>query len=432
MKKLLSAILAAAVLLTVNVTAYAASKPTPVSVSFSSQEPITVVEHTSGDWLYDFDEEEYYYYNVNDSLYQEGNAITVTYSDNSAVVYTCINYQEYDEFLDDYADYLVFADDDYNMVEFQLVDDQDYSHWEAGNTYTLSLLVGKAACDVEVTVVESPVASMRVITPDGGDVTVKENTHGFVDSFDYEDEEDVGTMYYYNYYEDEIVCALGNQLEVTYKDGSVETYDVEISEVYIPFFDATIEFYSFVDENGDALEIELSSMQEYEFWVTGEEYAITLTYMGAELEIPFTITPGSPWVMQDDVWYYIVDDIAQDGWIKDGGKWYFFDEYCEMQTGWIKDGNNWYFLKANGAMATGWVKDGSNWYYMNKSGVMQKGWQKIGGCWYYFNSGGAMATGWVKSGGKWYYMDSNGKMLANTTRKINGKTYTFNASGVMQ
>ena len=47
------------------------------------------------------------------------------------------------------------------------------------------------------------------------------------------------------------------------------------------------------------------------------------------------------------------------------------------------------------------------------------------------NSSGDMRTGWLKSGGKWYYLDpSSGTMLANTSRKIGGKTYKFDKNGV--
>ena len=37
---------------------------------------------------------------------------------------------------------------------------------------------------------------------------------------------------------------------------------------------------------------------------------------------------------------------------------------------------------------------------------------------------------WVKTKKKYYYLNKNGVMLANTTRKIKGKKYRFNASGV--
>ena len=118
------------------------------------------------------------------------------------------------------------------------------------------------------------------------------------------------------------------------------------------------------------------------------------------------------------------------GWLNVDGSWYYYDQNGNMKTGWVYSGGKWYYLKSDGAMATGWVQTGGKWYFMNKSGAMQTGWVKSGGKCYYMNSNGAMATGWLKDGGKWYYLNSSGAMLANTSKKINGKTYKFNGSGV--
>ena len=41
-----------------------------------------------------------------------------------------------------------------------------------------------------------------------------------------------------------------------------------------------------------------------------------------------------------------------------------------------------------------------------------------------------IAGKWLELDGKWYYLDADGVMLANTSRKIGGKVYSFNSSGV--
>ncbi len=46
------------------------------------------------------------------------------------------------------------------------------------------------------------------------------------------------------------------------------------------------------------------------------------------------------------------------------------------------------------------------------------------------NKSGVMQTGWLKDAGNWYYLDAHGKMLKSVTRKIDGKSYTFDAHGV--
>ncbi|MBR3202834.1 MAG: N-acetylmuramoyl-L-alanine amidase family protein, partial [Solobacterium sp.] len=140
------------------------------------------------------------------------------------------------------------------------------------------------------------------------------------------------------------------------------------------------------------------------------------------------------------------------GWHKnDDGSWYFCDNKGETVKGWLSDGGKWYFMdKETGIMQTGWVKDGSTWYYMSGSGAMVTGWQKVGDTWYFFKSSGAMAANewcegyWLNANGSWTYQpkgswkknnqgwwfgDTSGWYAKNTTQKIDGTNYKFNAAG---
>ncbi|OAT81613.1 hypothetical protein A6P54_12630 [Bacillus sp. MKU004] len=119
------------------------------------------------------------------------------------------------------------------------------------------------------------------------------------------------------------------------------------------------------------------------------------------------------WVEVDGKWYFFNSSgAAQAGWVKDAGKWYYMNKDYKMATGWVKDAGKWYFLSSSGAMKTGWVKDKNTWYYLNASGVMQTGWVKVSNKWYYMNSSGAMQTGWVKIDNKWYKFDKNGVWIS--------------------
>ena len=166
-------------------------------------------------------------------------------------------------------------------------------------------------------------------------------------------------------------------------------------------------------------------------------------------------TDGSPvtgWLKDKGVWYYLTPGTGKmvTGWKKIGSTWYYFDASGAMKTGWIKVSGKWYYCDSNGAMKTGWLKDKNKYYYlkadgamaasefvtvsgvtyyMDAGGVMTTGWKKIGSNWYYFQSSGAMKKGWLKDGDKWYYLQSDGKMAAGTTLTIDGKPYTFSASG---
>ena len=60
-------------------------------------------------------------------------------------------------------------------------------------------------------------------------------------------------------------------------------------------------------------------------------------------------------------------------------------------------------------------------------------WKEENGVWYFENNGGRY-TGWIRPDGNWYYMDpaAGGAMVSNTSMVIDGVTYSFNGSGVMQ
>ena len=136
------------------------------------------------------------------------------------------------------------------------------------------------------------------------------------------------------------------------------------------------------------------------------------------------------WKKFSNTWYFFNTSGAMvTGWQKLSNTWYFFNTSGAMVTGWQKLGNTWYFFNTSGAMVTGWQKLGNTWYFFNSSGAMVTGWQKLSNKWYYFNISGAMVNGWQKISNKWYYFESSGAMLANTSRRIGGKTYKFNASG---
>lgn len=114
-----------------------------------------------------------------------------------------------------------------------------------------------------------------------------------------------------------------------------------------------------------------------------------------------------------------------------------------LLTGWQKPagGNKWsHFTDGTGLADTGWKKISGKWYHFDEVGyAAQSEWQSIDGYWYAFDSSCAMRTGWFKEVGNWYYLrpaantpgtGPQGSMLANGTWTINGKSYTFNASGV--
>ncbi len=140
----------------------------------------------------------------------------------------------------------------------------------------------------------------------------------------------------------------------------------------------------------------------------------------------------------------VVDDYieppVEDGWIKDGSKWTYYENGKQVKAKWIKDGS-WYYIDANGYMvADKWVKDSTGWCYLSSNGAMvtnkwvkdSVGWCYVGADgyavtntwkkdsvgWCYLNGSGSMVkNAWVKDNGKWYFLDANGYMVTNAWKK---------------
>ena len=170
--------------------------------------------------------------------------------------------------------------------------------------------------------------------------------------------------------------------------------------------------------------------------------------------------PANGWVKSGGKWYYYNENgVLQTGRFQVGGKWYFADDDGVMQTGWIDlGGGDYYYAKSSGKLVKGdWVKSGGKWYYMEEdymmvhdgihpvkgadyyfadSGVMKTGWIKVPGSegdYYYAKSSGILQKkAWVKSGGKWYYMDENGLMVHDGLHDVEGSKYFFADNGAMK
>lgn len=184
------------------------------------------------------------------------------------------------------------------------------------------------------------------------------------------------------------------------------------------------------------------------------------------------------WISTSGYWYYFNPNTGamHKGWLKSGSSWYYLDStsgkmltgsiyigddlYCFnkdgiMQSGkWYNNYGTWYYLKSSGVAYKGWLKEGSKWYYLddyngematgatnvrgvmylfNESGVMNtsNGWKKIYETYYYANSNGKLKTGWLKDNGKWYYLNNYGAM-ATYDYTVGGVTYYFGKDGAMR
>lgn len=85
------------------------------------------------------------------------------------------------------------------------------------------------------------------------------------------------------------------------------------------------------------------------------------------------------------------------------------------------------------AQGTGWIQNENGWRYEKTEGSYSSNeWYSVDGKWYHFDANGIMQTGWLQEGNVWYYLDpASGSMLSNTSRTIDGVSYSFNQSGAL-
>ncbi len=154
-----------------------------------------------------------------------------------------------------------------------------------------------------------------------------------------------------------------------------------------------------------------------------------------------------------DIWYYFGSNGAmRTGWQQISGKWYYFDSDGSMHVGFLDDGGKTYFFDEDeGAMKTGWMGIEGTYIYFDASGAAVKNcWKEINGKWYYFDDSGLMASAewrggyWLNADGSWtypykaswkhdstgwWYGDTSGWYAKNSTEKIDGIEYDFDAEG---
>lgn len=100
----------------------------------------------------------------------------------------------------------------------------------------------------------------------------------------------------------------------------------------------------------------------------------------------------------------------------------------------------WFYYNGSIYVEDDWIKYDGKYYHFSNRGQMEVGWQEItwsgGTNWFYFDlNNGDMLTGWQKlswkGGTNWFYFDpTDGYMYANTTKTIDGKSYSFDSNGV--
>ena len=222
----------------------AADEPVPVEISARAEkeliENFDLVPGSDGNG------NEYYDYNINDA----NPMITVKYSNGTETEKSLADWQ---------SEGVMF----YYLPVFA----EGENLWKAGShKYLLTYHEYSLTCYMDVTVAKNPIDSISAVIT--GENSFYENTHGYINK------DENGEEYYY-YSADWIMREIFMPtLTVNYNDGR--------GSVTVEYGD----WDSFQEQTG--YHIEISDSQYTKHWTLGEN-TLTLSYLGIEYELPFTI-----------------------------------------------------------------------------------------------------------------------------------------------
>lgn len=132
-----------------------------------------------------------------------------------------------------------------------------------------------------------------------------------------------------------------------------------------------------------------------------------------------------------------IDEPKKTGWIRENGKWYYYDSNGEMvKSKWIKYKGGYYYLGANGAMYTGWrTIDGDRYYFYPEGHMASAEWVSDSDKGILFLDADGRQTyqkkgSWKKnSKGQWF--EVSGWYPTSRWLRINRKDYEFDSDGYL-
>lgn len=177
-----------------------------------------------------------------------------------------------------------------------------------------------------------------------------------------------------------------------------------------------------------------------EYTVTGTSYNVQ-SFISSSADKQVKVTVRAVPKTNDHAYYNIAlsefgtagGETAETGDYEVDEPWAFLADYSS-----VADGNFSANIKTGASSGltgtdSNWKRITYKWQYLENGTPFNAGWKQIGSNWYYFDADGYMHTGWLTDNGKRYYLESkvgSGQgVMVTGTREINGKSYSFDASG---
>ena len=279
MKRVISIILSIAMVLTMsaglNLTVFAADVSGISFYNADGNNAISVYEGFSSFTETNSQGEEYYVYYLDGySLVEEGNIISLDYSDGTTEEYECVRDYRNDEDYD-----LVFkcGNEIINPDDIEIITNQDDSHrWTLYNTYTAEIDYRGVSCALNVSIVENPVTSVEVYYD--RPITLVENANGFL-------ADDNGDEWFFYFANNLYLNYAGVRFVVDYANGDTEVFEYEGND-WLP-----------KNDNGDTLEqryldFSFNQMREGNHFSAGDiGRTAKVKYYGKGIDnMPVTIT----------------------------------------------------------------------------------------------------------------------------------------------
>lgn len=165
---------------------------------------------------------------------------------------------------------------------------------------------------------------------------------------------------------------------------------------------------AYVDENGLAEAAVSVRLLEEPFWVGPMVRTDHLRMIPAVNPV----TDG--WFKQNGQWYYYENGQPYTGWLWEQGIRYYLNENGAVTTGWATIDGQTCLFSSTGALCTGWIRVAEGMRYCSYEGRFANGWMNIDGVRYYFEEGLMQTEGTVTDGMEVYRIEPNGQAVVLT------------------